>query len=95
MNQSQVILYDFWAAWCGPCKVMHPIIEDIEKSYGDKIDVKKYDVDAAENQAIVQQYQVMAMPTYIIEKNGQVVQQFVGAQAKQTLTAAIDQALAA
>lgn len=95
MNQNQVILYDFWAAWCGPCKVMHPIIEDIEKSYGDKIVVKKYDVDAAENQAIVQQYQVMAMPTYIIEKGGQVVQQFVGAQAKQTLTAALDQAITA
>ena len=94
MSESKVKLIDFWAAWCGPCKIMHPIVEEIEKDYEGKISVEKYDVDSQENQEIVQKYQVMAMPTYFVEKDGNVVQQFVGAQSKATLTSAIDQALA-
>ncbi len=93
MSQPTVKLIDFWAAWCGPCKVMHPIIEDIERTYAGRATVEKYDVDDAKNQEIVQKYQVMAMPTYFIEKDGQVVEQFVGAQAKSALTAALDKAL--
>ncbi|MEX2361870.1 MAG: thioredoxin [Patescibacteria group bacterium] len=93
MGKGGVKLLDFWAAWCGPCKIMNPILEEIEKEYGSKITVVKYDVDDATNQEIVQKYQVMAMPTYFIEKDGQVVGQFVGAQSKSTLTKALDQAL--
>lgn len=94
MSEGKVKLIDFWAEWCGPCKIMHPIIEEIEKEYGGKVIVEKYDVDDAKNQEIVQKYQVMAMPTYFIEKNGEVTQQLVGAQSKTTLTATIDKALA-
>lgn len=90
---SKVTLVDFWAAWCGPCKVMNPILDEIEQTYGDKLEIKKYDVDDQANQAMVQKYDVMAMPTYFIEKDGQVVAQFVGAQARKTLTDAIDKAL--
>ncbi len=93
MDQPKVTLYDFWAAWCGPCKVMHPVIEELEREYSGKIEVKKVDVDAPENQELVQQYQVMAMPTFFIEKDGQVVEQLVGAQSKSTLSAALDKAL--
>lgn len=93
MGSGKVILIDFWAAWCGPCKVMHPIIEEIEKEYGSRITVEKYDVDDAANQEKVQKYQVMAMPTYFVEKDGVVVQQFVGAQSKSALVKALDQAL--
>jgi thioredoxin 1 len=90
---SNVTLIDFWAAWCGPCKVMHPIVEELEKEYSGKLTVTKYDVDDPTNQSVVQKYQVMAMPTYFIEKDGEVVQQFVGAQSKKTLADAIDKAL--
>lgn len=90
---EKVALLDFWAAWCGPCKVMHPIIDEIEKEYAGKVKVVKYDVDDAANQAMVEKYQVMAMPTYFVEKDGQVVGQFVGAQSKKTLVEAIDKAL--
>ena len=93
MTQPSVKLLDFWAAWCGPCKIMHPIIEEIEKTYEGKVTVEKYDVDDAKNQEIVQKYQVMAMPTYFIEKDGQVVEQFVGAQAKSVLVAGLEKAL--
>jgi len=90
---SKVTLIDFWAAWCGPCKVMNPIIEELENEFGDKLEVKKFDVDDSANQAEVQKYQVMAMPTYFVEKNGEVVNQFVGAQSKKTLVEAIESAL--
>lgn len=93
MSEPSVKLIDFWAAWCGPCKVMNPIIEELEKEYVGKITVEKYDVDAAENQAVVAKYQVMAMPTYFVEKGGQVVEHFVGAQSKTTLVSALDKAL--
>lgn len=94
MSKGKVKLIDFWAEWCGPCKIMHPIIDEIDKEYGDRIIVEKLDVDDAKNQEIVQKYQVMAMPTYFIEKDGKVTQQFVGAQSKSTLTESLDKALA-
>lgn len=92
-DKTSVKLIDFWAAWCGPCKAMNPIIEEIEKEFAGKITVEKYDVDATENQAVVAKYQVMAMPTYFVEKDGQVVEHFVGGQSKIALVGAINKAL--
>ncbi len=93
MAEPTIKLLDFWAAWCGPCKVMHPIIDAIETEFAGKVVVEKVDVDDATNQAKVAHYRVMAMPTYFIEKNGQVVEQFVGAQSKTTLVNAIQKNL--
>ena len=90
---AKVKLIDFWAVWCGPCKVMNPIIEEIEKEFAGKITVEKFDVDAPENQEIVQDYKVMAMPTYFIEKDGEVVNHFVGSQSKKTLAEALQKAI--
>ena len=89
-----ITLFDFWAAWCGPCKVMHPIVEEIEKNFTDKIKVIKVDVDDPNNREIVEKYQIGAMPTYVIEKKGQVVNSFVGAQSKTVLVDALNRALA-
>lgn len=72
---------------------MHPILEEIAQTYEGRVMVEKYDVDDEKNQAIVQRYQVMAMPTYFVEKNGEVTHQFVGAQAKSTLIAELEKAL--
>lgn len=90
---AQIKLYDFWAAWCGPCKVMHPIIEDIEQEFANQITIEKVDVDDPANQEKVFEYQIGAMPTFIIEKDGQVVEQFIGAQSKSTLVNALKQIL--
>lgn len=73
---------------------MNPIIEELEKTYEGKLIVEKYNVDEPENQEQVAKYHVMAMPTYFLEKDGQVIEQFVGAQSKSALVAAIDKALA-
>lgn len=90
---ESVTLFDFWAAWCGPCKVMHPIVEEIEKEFAGKVKVVKINVDEPNSQAMVEQYQVGAMPTYIIEKQGSVVNSFVGAQSKTNLVNSLNQAL--
>lgn len=90
---ESITLFDFWAAWCGPCKIMHPIIEEIEKEYAGKVKVVKINVDEPASQTMVEKYQVGAMPTYIIEHKGQVVNQFVGSQSKTTLTNNLNQLL--
>ena len=90
---AKVTLYDFWAVWCAPCKIMNPIIEEIEKEYTGKVGIVKVNVDEPASLPLVERYQVGAMPTYIIESDNQVFRQFVGAQNKRTLTEALDQAL--
>lgn len=79
---SNIELIDFYADWCGPCQQMNPIIDEIEKEVKD-VKVTKIDVD--QNSDIAGKYHVMSIPTYIIKKDGQVVDQLVGAQSKENL----------
>lgn len=90
---AKVTFYDFWAAWCGPCKVMNPIIDQLEKDYSQKIEIKKIEMDDPANQQLIGQFQITAVPTYIIEKDGQLQNQFVGAQHQKVLEQALDLAL--
>ena len=76
---EKYVLLDFWAPWCNPCKLMNPIIDEIEKEYGLKI--QRINVD--EDTAMVQQYNISSVPTYIILKeDGEIVNFVVGAKAK-------------
>ena len=78
---------DFWAEWCGPCKFMEPIIEDLEKELKGKVQFEKINVD--DNQDKAAKYQVMSIPTYVIEKDGKEVQRIIGATQKDKFKDAI------
>lgn len=80
LKSEQPVLVDFWAEWCGPCKIVEPIVEELAKTYEGKIKVGSVNVD--NEQELAMQYQVMSIPTFIIFKNGQPVSQFIGAQPK-------------
>lgn len=80
---ATVKLLDFWAVWCGPCRIMDPILEEVEKEQKDKIEVVKINVD--EDPATAQKYGVMSIPTYIVEKEGKEVGRRVGSMPKSEL----------
>lgn len=87
------VLVDFWAEWCGPCKLLGPIVEELAQEYqGKPIKIGKMEVD--ENEQTPAQYQIMSIPTLIFFKNGQPVQQMVGMQTKADLKAALDALMA-
>lgn len=74
---------DFYADWCGPCIVMKPIVDELEKELSGKIQVRKINVDEDQDEAA--KYGVMSIPTYIILKDGKEIERFVGAQSKEVI----------
>lgn len=83
LKSNQPILVDFFAPWCGPCKMMAPIIEELAKEIKGKAKIGKLDVD--KNQETAQKYNVMSVPTLIFFKDGQEVERMMGVQSKETL----------
>ena len=88
LKSDKPVLVDFWAAWCGPCRMVGPIIEEIGKEYDGKAVVGKVDVDA--NQEFAAKYGIRNIPTVLVFQNGEVVGRQVGVAPKQTYTDAID-----
>ncbi len=85
------VLVDFWAEWCVPCKMVEPIVEEIEKEKSGKLRVVRINVD--DNQNIAIQYGIMSIPTLMIFSNGKLVDQIVGAVPKRVIEAKIDKVL--
>ena len=88
LKSDKPVMVDFWAAWCGPCRMVGPIIDQIGEEYGDKAVVGKVDVDA--NQEFAAKYGVRNIPTVLIFQNGEVVGRQVGVAPKTAYTEAID-----
>lgn len=92
LNAQAPVLVDFWAEWCGPCKMIAPILDDVARAYNGKLQVAKVNVD--ENSEVPAKFGIRGIPTLMLFKDGQLAATKVGALSKAQLTAFIDQQLA-
>jgi thioredoxin 1 len=83
LDSDKPVLVDFWAEWCGPCKMVAPVLEEIAAQHGDKITVAKLNID--ENPRIAEKYQILSIPTMSVFSGGKVVKSIVGAKPKSAL----------
>ena len=93
LQSGEPVLVDFWAEWCGPCKMISPVLDELAETYGGKLKVAKVNVD--ENRATAIKYHVRSIPMLLLFKDGQIQATQVGAVGKGQLTQMIDKSLAA
>jgi thioredoxin 1 len=86
------VLVDFWAPWCGPCRMVAPVVEEIAEERGERLKVVKLNID--DNQNVAMQFNVMSIPTLMVFRNGEVAKTVIGAYPKRKLEAELEPALA-
>ncbi len=88
LQDSRLVIVDFWATWCGPCRMLSPLLDEVEEEMSDKIVVVKVNVDDADE--VAAQFRIMNIPTLLFFKNGQIVDKTVGAMPKTALVQRIN-----
>ncbi|MDD5731812.1 MAG: thioredoxin [Patescibacteria group bacterium] len=91
LETDKVSLVDFWAPWCGPCKMLGPVVEEVAKDIGEKAFIGKLNVD--DNPVVASKYKIMSIPTILIFKKGKIVDQFVGVQPKDLIIKRLESAI--
>lgn len=83
LQSEKPVLIDFWASWCGPCRMMSPVVDNIAETMGDKVKVCKVNID--ENQELAEKYEVMTIPTFLVIRNGKETGRTIGVQPKEDI----------
>ena len=91
LKSDKVVIVDFWAVWCMPCQMLHPVLDAVEEELGDKIVLAKVNVD--EERDLAAKFNIMSIPTVIIFKNGEIKKQFIGVQPKDIYVNAVKEIL--
>ncbi len=91
LKSDKAVMVDFWASWCGPCRMTSPIMEEIASEFDDRAKICKVDIDA--NEELAQKYRIMSIPSVFIFRDGRVVQKSVGVKSKQEFSKMLEESI--